>query len=207
MLLSLKLSHEIDWRINEISMVKTMPYIHKISVERRRVYRKYLIPGLYSLWEGYVVKCFQIYVEVLNSLKLDRDKIHPNIIMHNLDMRVKLNQPRTNLQSKLDYTSQLEDFFSKNFTLTVKIPTESNLSFKTLNKVLTMFNLRKFDEKPFERRLNKLLKYRNSIAHGESSLPISNEIICELADTVVMCMDELYSCIIEGYDNKTYLVS
>lgn len=53
--------------------------------------------------------------------------------------------------------------------------------------------------------MQKLLKYRNDIAHGENSLNVDSNVIGETSETSLLCMYELRDIIEKGFKEKTYL--
>jgi hypothetical protein len=47
--------------------------------------------------------------------------------------------------------------------------------------------------------------FRNAIAHGQNSIPITSELIDETSETVILCMHSTAERILEGYAKKAYL--
>lgn len=74
-----------------------------------------------------------------------------------------------------------------------------------INNILHRFNLELLPEKPYEKQLNKLLRIRNSISHGETSIPVDKTIISELSFAVLKLMDEVFIRVVDGCNKKTYL--
>lgn len=200
-----ELEEEIKWRIAEISMLKTIPHLYGFHDCHKVVIQKYSIPALYSLWEGFFVASMELYIRKINELNLNRENIHINIVTYDLDCKYQLGNPRVNIKNKIKIAKELEEFFDSKITISSKIQTESNVNYKVLNKVLKCFNLEEFDEEYFKDGLNRLLMYRNSIAHGENSFEISEKTIFELSEIVVRCMDNLYDILLDGIKSKTYL--
>ncbi|XXM70826.1 MAE_28990/MAE_18760 family HEPN-like nuclease [Lysinibacillus sphaericus] len=201
-----ELSIELEWRVSEISMIKTIPHLYRVSDHHKEILHKYLVPALYALWEGFVVKSFEIYAKKLNKIGLQMDDFHPRIIAHDLDIKKGLKDGRTNEQKKVEFTLDLKKYFSSDLNISGKVPTKSNVKFNVINKILDRFNLEKFPRDYYEFGLSKLLKFRNDIAHGENSLAVDKEIIMELSEIVVKCMDKLNDILLEGLINKSYLV-
>lgn len=198
------LNEQVEWRISEIASLKTIPYKNNISRFNRDLLMKYSVPAFYALWEGYVVVSVQEYVNMINGLNLECDEIHPKLIAHDIDMKHNLRNGRINLQPRVDFCVQLKEYFSTNVKISTKVPTKSNVCYKTINTILNSLNLGEFDKCKFEYPLTQLIKYRNDIAHGENSLIIDEEIVLKLSTTVIDCMDELTDLLIEGATNKFY---
>lgn len=203
--LSEELEEEIRWRVYEIAALKKVTKLSKISDENREVISKYTIPAFYALWEGFVSKAFEIYAKTINKLKLNHKDIHPNILTHDLDVKKGLKDGRTSLNKQVELTLDLINYFESDLLISGKVPTKSNVNFRVINSILERFNLSKFNKGKYEFQLNKLLKYRNDIAHGDNSLIVDDNIIAELSKTSIDCMYELQEKIEVGFDNKSYL--
>lgn len=202
-----ELDVDINWRISEVSTLKIIPYQSKMSERNREILQKYSIPAFYALWEGFVSSAFETYIKKLNELSLTIGEIHPKIITHDLDIKKGLKDGRVNINKQLEFTLDLMEYFSIGLNIAVKVPTKSNVNYKTINNILERLNLETFEKNIYEYRLVKLLKYRNDIAHGENSLKVDEKIVSELSNTVIICMDRLNDILISGFVNKTYLKS
>ncbi|RKL62722.1 hypothetical protein DXT63_09715 [Thermoanaerobacteraceae bacterium SP2] len=200
-----ELLEEINWRTNEISILKTIPFLYPLSKEQKETLQKHSIPAMYSLWEGFVVASFSLYIREINRLKLTKDKINLNILVHAIDVKYQLNNGRTDFNKKVKLVDGICKYIGSEICIPSSLPTESNVNFKVINNILDRFSLSPLPEKPFKDRLNKLLLVRNSIAHGENSIPITQSLVTELSFTVLDSMHEVFNRILEGYKNKTYL--
>lgn len=201
-----KLFQDINWRINEISQIKTIPFRYKMTEENRNLLIKYSVTSIYALWEGFVVNTFEEYNRELNSLKLKISKVHKNLITHAINCKdsLRLENSRIHIDSQIKFIEELLFFTNNQFEISGKLPTESNVNYKVINKILYIYNLELLSIK-FERKLNKLLKFRNNIGHGDNSIPIVVENINEFSLLVIDLINELFNIVINGYRNKTYL--
>lgn len=199
-----ELEVEIEWRIGEISILKSVPLTLSL-VNRRKILQKYSIPAFYALWEGFVVAAFEIYTKKINELQLCMDTIHPCILTHDIDMKNSLKDGRVNFVKQIEYVTEFKNYFSSNLNIIGKVPTKSNVKYKTINNILSRFNLDKFDKSTYEFKFKKLLMYRNDIAHGENSLNVDGVIVQEMSDAVIQFMDELSNILVKGFTDKTYL--
>jgi len=201
-----KINYEIDWRTKEISIIKTMPYTGIKDNERRKVLLKYSIVSMYSLWEGYVRKVLAYYIEEVNKLTLEMDEINVNLIMHDLDCKYQLANPRKDIDKKCDFVKALKEYFKNDPIITQNIPGFKNIDYKTLNKYLKTLGLKEFPEKPFKNDLNKLVKIRNIIAHGEENpLVIEQNMVNELSFIILCSMHELCMVVVEESCRQSYL--
>jgi len=235
---------EIEWRIAEITMLIALSSEPNLQEEQKDIIRKYTIPALYSLWEGFVKDVFSIYVDEINALQIPRKQIAPELLTHSFDMNYLKNKDylkdisNSNFQKSIDKTKRFidnfEEIFDKDFIeISRKFPTESNINYNVLERILERFNLsplpktiikftykRKMpkgkvpkafkestdtQEKSSDALLNDLLFFRNRIAHGDFSTPITSEDIEKFSKLIKVLMNDIKTIIIEGYEKKTYL--
>lgn len=201
------LMYEIDWRISELVLIKTNHLSSNLSVNRCNVIKKFSVVAIYAIFEGFIVQAFKTYVDAINKLELDWKLLHINILNYHLNKTYNIHrETRTKSEKQLNLIANLQCFFnSPKIELSKKIETESNINLKVLNKLFTNFNIENINDKKIENGLNKLLQYRNSIAHGENTLKVENDLIVELIDVVTYTMDLVADSLIDGFDNKSYL--
>ncbi|MBU0974047.1 MAG: hypothetical protein KKC20_25685 [Proteobacteria bacterium] len=200
-----KINHEIDWRIGEISILKSLPFLYPLSQKQRELLIKHSIPILYSLWEGFVAESFEIYAHEISSLNIPSADICPNLLTHAIDMSVFLHQPRVDFGKKVQLIETIADKLDRNMIIPVEIPTESNVNLKVLNKILERFNLSFVPENPYKAWLSTLLFLRNKLSHGESSIVVTQEKVTEMSQVVISSIHILTDRITTGYFKKTYL--
>ena len=200
------LEQEIEWRIFELAILKTNHLSSNLSELRKNIIRKYSVISIYALYEGFVVEAFNIYKEQINLLKIPPNKLNTRIITYFMDNKYKLYEERSNFEKREQLTRELENiFFSNNIELNVKINTESNVNIKVLNKLLYSFNLETVEDSRLKDKVNKLLKFRNSLAHGEVVLKVTDDLIYEFTDTVTVLMHLIAERILDAYKRRTYL--
>lgn len=203
--LEMELLYEIEWRTNELSIIRTIPLLCYCTQKQIDVLEKYSVVAIYSLWEGFVVNSFTLYIRELNNLNLTCDKIKLNILTHDIDMRINLKNGRRDVEKRRKFVDDLFKYTKSPIKISPKLPTESNVNYKVINNILESFYLSPLSAKRFKAQLNKLLTVRNNIAHGECSIPVDGKIIQEFDFTVQEAMHEVTNSIVEGFVNKTYL--
>jgi hypothetical protein len=214
-LLKEKIINEISWRTAEIAILKTLPFHSNISIKQKEVLKKHIIPALYSLWEGFVKDAFTHYIEEINRLEITLINISPELLAHSIDMHylrnnIYLNDIPKDFQKSIKRITNFVDDFREHVNKNICIipstlPTESNINYDVITKILIRFNLDILPKEPFESGLNKLVRFRNGHAHGDFSIPVKTETIDEFSQLVIYLMDEILLRIITGYTNKTYL--
>ena len=205
-ILETEISYEIDWRIKELTVLKVLSIKRTINSNERNLIRKFAIPNIYSTWEGYVKSTFKIYINNINSLSLKHTEINSNILAHSIDIKYPqiTTGVKNEFKSKCDFIDKfISDLYSP-ITVETKLPTESNINWKVINQLFLRFNLEPFPKKPYEQMLNDLLFIRNSVAHGDNSIPITQKLIDIHIENVIKLMDEVMLKILNGCKIATY---
>lgn len=174
---------DIDWRVSQLSILKSIPIRYSFSPEHKELQIKYTVPAIYAIWEGFVKSSFIIYSNHLNTLSIGRSEIAMPLLTHQLDSECDFNNPRINFDSKQRMVSLLDSLLTDIVTIKPSVPTESNVNFKVLNKILERFCIDKVSDN-YEQKLNKLLLFRNKIAHGENSITVDLTHVTEFISTV-----------------------
>lgn len=200
-----EINSDIQWRMSELASLKSIPLRYNLLPHHKEMLIKYTIPSIYALWEGFVKNSFELYIREINKLNIPIEEVHINVITHTLSSYEKLylENPRMNFVSKKEFVEFYQTKISQPLNITNKIPTKSNVDFGVINDILTRFNLNLLP-KIFEGKLRKLLKFRNSIAHGETSLPVKLEDVTFFSQLVNDLMIEIIIRLDEGYKSQTF---
>lgn len=201
------INSDINWRQSELASIRTIPFRYKLSDFDRQTLIKYLVTAIYALWEGYVKKIFQEFIREINKQSLRYDKIDFKYIEHTLNRNEKTNLavPREHSHARLHLINELFNMFNQPvFPISMQIPTESNVDFKVLNKILKQFNLATLDNQ-YKSKLEKLLWYRNSIAHGDNALQVDSNDNIQFANLVQDLMVEVFGIVNEGLSKEVFL--
>jgi len=198
-----EINEDINWRISELASLKSLPLRYNLLQHHKDILIKYSVPSIYSVWEGFVKRCLTIYSHHLNSLTIKRNEIHIALLTHLVDSECDLNNPRLNFDSKQRVVTLIDSFLTDTIVVKPNIPTESNVNFKVLNKILERFCIEKVDEK-YDSKLNKLLLFRNKIAHGENSISVTTDNLNEFINTVEDLMSDILINIEENEKRASY---
>ena len=174
---------------------------------------------LYSYWEGYVQNSFRLYIEYINSLNIDFDKLSDEIIVFHMDKTFKQFKayPGKTSQKVAFYDKLREHFNASQHDIFQTINTESNVNFSVLNKLLNQFSLKEFPEHwkqytypdpNLKETLNTFIRYRNGVAHGgdiSSEEKVTQKVYSKYRKLVGDLMYELHDKFMDGIQNKTYI--
>ena len=163
---------DIDWRIAELATLKSLPIKYSFQPDHRELHIKYSIPAIYAIWEGFIKNVFHIYSTHLNTLSLKRSDIAYPLLTHHFDSVCNFGQARKSFVSKEKLVNVIINAVEEDIIFSPKLPTESNVNLKVLNRIMERFCVQKIDQK-YEKDLDKLLLFRNKIAHGENALKVT----------------------------------
>lgn len=200
-----EINSDIQWRMSELASLRTIPFRYRLLPNHKDILIKYTIPSIYSLWEGYVKNTFELYAREINSLNIPIKDVHINLLTHALSNHDKLSleNPRMSFVKKKEFIDFYQKRVEEPLFLTNKLPTKSNIDYDVINEILCRFNLDKLEEN-YNSKLKKLLWFRNNIAHGDSSIPVSTDDISSFSDLVIDLMIDVFNRIEYGYTNKTF---
>lgn len=197
---------ERDWRVKELTILRTLPLKRTLTIKQREVVKKFAIPNIYSNWEGFVKFAFRTYINELNSLCLESSKIHNNLLTHSLD--IKYSQFTTGVTNEFSrkclFITDIVNFINSPVTIEAKLPTESNIKLSVINNILERFNLVVLPDTPYRTQLNSLLHMRNTVAHGDNGIAITQPMIDDNVNNVIGLMDEIMFRILDGCNLMTY---
>lgn len=195
---------DIDWRIGQFASLKAIPVLYCMDSEHRALIQYYSVPAIYALWEGFIVSISHNYVKFINECNISVNNIHLFLLTHALNSKFKLCEGRNNTTSQREFIGKLYNSLTYGITIPTKISTESNVNYKVLNNILDCFNLEKVDNH-YESKLNKLLEYRNRIAHGEQAVIVTEELIFEFTQNIESLMSDVLLIFMDGITNDRYM--
>jgi hypothetical protein len=201
-----EINNDVYWRTSELASLKTIPLRYRLSPEHKELLIKYSVPSIYALWEGFVKNAFWLYIKEINRLAVPINDVHIDLLTHTLSSidKLSLENPRMSYKTKKEFIEFYQNTICQPLTISDKLPTKSNVDFTVINEMLQRFNLEQLP-KSFESGLKKLLKFRNSIAHGDISIPVKVENIEFFSKLVIDLMAEILLNIEDGYTRRTYL--
>jgi len=194
---------DINWRVSELATIKSLPIKYNFRSDHKELQIKYSVPALYAIWEGFVKNTFTIYSNHLNSLNISRTDISPPLLTHQLDSECDFNNPRTAFDSKKRLVELIDSILDDTITIKPSVPTEANVNFKVLNKILERYCIDQLDDS-YDRGLNRLLRFRNMIAHGENALRVNMTDVTEFISLIENLMLDLIINIEKSELNETY---
>lgn len=202
-----KIDFEIEWVIKEITKLKLIPHRHSLSKEESVIYFKSIVPMLYAYLEGFIKKSFKIYIEFVNEKNLGYNEISNKLLVHKFEKKYNcFTEKIENIDKKVNLINNIiKDINYMDIKIFFNDKKIQNINCDRLNKLFNEMNFKSINNKKINDGLNKLLQYRNGIAHGENSYKVTEELVMEFIDIIVSTMDEVSDIIVEGYNQENYL--
>lgn len=198
------INEDLNWRVSEIASIKSLHLRNQLNERDCDIAIRANIPLVYAIWEGFVVKSFTELMQYIEKLEVDIDLLNDNLVTYVIDSHVQLHNARNKFDAKCRQVNKIREVISGPVSFSGGIDTESNVNFKVLKKLANCFLMDEIDS-DWEGKLNKLLKYRNSIAHGDQALPVDTQTLNELSDIVRDIMYELLEKLVTYIENRCYL--
>lgn len=202
-LLLAEIQSDITWRISEISNIRTIPLRYNLLDGHKQTLIVYSIPSLYSIWEGFVRNTFQLLTSFLNNLNIKSNLVHINLLTHAIDNNCKLSNERKHFDKKINLVKSTIGIYNSNLDIKQGLPTESNIKYKVINQILLCFNITPLSLN-YEKPLNRLLLFRNKIAHGENSIKVTKQDVESFSLLIQNLMYDILLMIEKYIQNEDY---
>lgn len=171
-------------------------------------HKKFLIRqaalSVYSAWEGFLKQSISLYLQEINKEKLSYSMLDENYMAYQTDKLIDFKSPKTNFGVVKKASRNIYDMFKHDVIFNTKVNTESNANLKITNSILEKLNLQIIDKK-YEKDVNKLLLFRNSVAHGDDGIRITQNDIDKFTILVQSISAEVINSLIEGFESRVYL--
>lgn len=199
------INSDLNWRLGEIAILKSLTVQSHLSERKRAIARKYTIPALYAVWEGYIVNSFKEYIKIINNEHLNFSDLHNSIITKHMFSSLSLHQPPQDFEKKKRLVQKIHNMMSEPIQLPLEISTGSNVNFTELQNIFTRYAVSIEPLHKYKSSLNKFLCYRNRIAHGDNSITVNPEHIAEFSETIISLMSDITEILTFHVIEKKYL--
>lgn len=208
--LILEICQEREWRLNELEFYKKVPnfYVNSLFMNQKEKYFKMCIPMIYAHWEGFIVSLFRLLSNYISNQAIAYSYAPDFLILlankkkfDYLKGNCSVEQQRRFLKEFLQALNDIIDIPAES-----SISANSNLNFKQFELMLGNFNLF-VTEKHLKHKhgIEKLVTFRNKIAHGENSIVVKYNDIEVLIKCVNEMMDETIVLIQNYVSDEKYL--
>lgn len=204
---------ERSWRRKELSNFKSLIYQSRNSHNHTLIRAAILL--LYSHWEGYIKKTCESFFYYLNFKSYKYSDLKINYVALGMANEFNGNFPQKKFDSYMKAVKFTLSECNSKFKIDVeaRVDTKSNLNTEVLIEILCMIGLN-YDHFVNNKHHidNRLLKYRNAIAHGERTdnnkeLLVDEEEFYDLYDRINNLIDYFSDMIINYVETEAYKVA
>ena len=214
-----EMEEALSWRKNEIVTLKNL-----LREDNKAPVVKTLIVMLYAHFEGFFKDCLECYVKYINSTERELSDFNNSLKAASLsmeyaafeDMNRKCKElteipPAENFLHRFHRRKELtEKFVSDYLTRKIRINdeiinTKSNLSYNVVQENMYILGLdyNYFSEK--EKTITKLVRLRNSVAHGSQRAPIEFAEYEKIENDIFEVMEDIIKYLFEFCSEEKYL--
>jgi hypothetical protein len=188
-----------------------------LSLRHREVFSIQSISMIYSLWEGFVQKSFNLYIDELNKAQRNLDKYCDEIVIYHMENSFKqFKEYPAKASRKARFFASLREFhLDSTCTISRVVDTESNVGLDVLNKLLQRFALEQFPDHwanyahpnpNLKDSLKLFLRLRNEVAHGcDLTSNIDQSLYDRFKKMIIDLMWEVRAKMIIGLKDSTFL--
>ncbi|MBR4251480.1 MAG: hypothetical protein IKQ15_04165 [Kiritimatiellae bacterium] len=195
---------DMGWRTQEIALIRKATVLMGASEKIKEVLRRYSVPALYAVWEGFVVTTLSEFsLRVNKSGPLVR-RTHCNIVRRDVWERFNLSNLPTDHEKQTRIVSKMCRYFQGRLSLNTTIRTNSNVDYKELSRLMTSLGTEPPDGNKYSGKLAKFLNYRNGIAHGNTKMTVTGDLIKEFSELVTELMEDIVNILDDALKNKLY---
>ena len=191
--------------MQEIALIRKSTVLMEASDELRAVLRRYSVPALYAVWEGFVVFALSECARRINQKKLSVGKVNACVVRHNVFEKFQLKSISTQPLKQCKLLADIYKYFQGNLVLNLDVRTNSNVDFDELCKLMSHYGAAFGDDCNYKSRLDKFLNYRNRIAHGANGISVNEELIKEFSDLIEELMDRVVNELAASLKGGKYL--
>ena len=216
-----KLEEIIEERVSILFEIERTIFTQRYSLswKHQDILSKQSISMIYSIWEGFIQKSFNLYIDELNKIDIELHDFCDSIVIHHMENSFKQFKEYPSKDSrKMVFFNLLKEFHTgNNFSIPRTINTESNVGFSVLNKLLENFSIEKFPQHwkdyshpnpDLQKSLEFFLQMRNTIAHGgdlTSENKIDQKVYTRFKKLAIDLMYEIRLKMLEALEKKMFL--
>jgi len=196
----IEIQEDNNWRDGELAKFKINP--HKVD---QKLWDRMCIPMIYAHWEGYVVSSLRLLLDHLNKLQLSPNDVDTKLIVIGLGRAYNSLSGKQSFDQKVDFTVKFKDLFERAIKFKKDIDTKSNLNSKVLKELCNMFGFGFEEFNNVIADIDRVVTFRNKIAHGENSILPDTDSIEKYISSVTAATDIFLEEIDKFLSNESYL--
>ena len=211
----------IEERVSVLFEIERAIFTKRYSLSSRHkdIFSTQSIAMIYSVWESFIQKSFNLYIDEINNLGIDFYDFCDEIVIHHMENDFKQFKEYPEKDNrKVQFFVSLKNFHAiSSCSISRVVNTESNVGFNVLNKLLKSFALEKFPEHlkdytdpnaNLKDSLDLFLRLRNSVAHGGDLVSpdrIDQAVYTRFKKLLTDLMYEIRLKMLYGLEHQTFL--
>lgn len=199
------LEEDIKWRTQEIALVKKAVLRRDQTATMKIVQRRYAVPSMYAIWEGFIVTALSAYVDELSKRNISVSKVQRNLFAYELFKEFSLYETPKVYEKRVSLADRIRNHLTNVCKYKTPIETNSNVDFKELVFLLKRFAISEEGLDRYESSLMKMISLRNQIAHGKRDVSITESNINEFSLLIEDVMGDVSIRITDALRKKAYL--
>lgn len=200
-----------EWRARELGLIKLIEKTELsvcTSSDKVQLFRNMTVPMIYAHLEGFYISALQSLADYLNKLGLSSLNVTINLLSLSLKDSYMRLQGDQGYDKRMELTNNIKKTLDNPLNIDRKLVTaKSNLNSKQIICILKDFGIPTEEYKPISTDIDKLVHFRNKIAHGENSITVSYMEYEKFIDIAIKSMDILIVLIDKYINDKQYLIS
>lgn len=196
-----EIENENNWRDKDFAYMKK----EGIRTKYPRLWNQMCVLMIYAHWEGFVSTSLKIVLSHLNKMQLSHSQICTRMTVLSLADSYSSLKGKQSFEQRVQFTDKFYEILSKGVRFQTKVNTKSNLNYKVLQELCSIFGFNFANFSPYKADINRLVRIRNSIAHGENGISIDQKSILTKIEIVKNCFSILEQEIEIFFAQKKYL--
>ena len=198
-----------EWHARELSIYKNIPhrYVNNLFHNIKETYWKMCVPMIYSHWEGYIVYLIRQLCEFINEQQIGYYDIKERIAVFALEPQMKYLSGNAGLDNRKRFYTEFIRLYNNpvHIDCSLSVSAKSNLNYKQLSDMLSCLDFIIPEKIKNEKNtIEKLVTFRNKIAHGENSITVYEEDVIKFIKTIIEIFDELIICSYKYLNEENY---
>lgn len=194
-------------RTEQIAIIRSLPTRYSFSENEKKIHYATTVVIIYANWEGFVKESVRIYLEHINRqeylISHLNDTYYAYLVNQHLNLRKETTSFRAIVRSCANLRSKLEEetaYFDPN------VNTKSNANCDNVNALFEGLGVYQvIDKSIYGGRIDKLLNFRNNIAHGSNTIPVGNDDVTTFVTLVEELMEILSLALNQAISQKIWL--
>lgn len=187
------------WRDGELAVFKQNP--QKVDIN---LWNRMCLPMIYAHWEGYVVNSIKLLIGHLNDLELLPNEVPTKLVVLGLDKSYRSLGGKQSFEHRINFTNKFKELFKKALKFKKEVDTKSNLNSEVLKELCSIFDFNFESFKDVTSDIDRIVMFRNRIAHGENSIVPESEGIERYIVSITAATDTLLTEIDDFISNENY---